>query len=432
MELPIEGAGPRRLVAAASLAIAVLLAFQAGEIWLANHRIKSQQLETIKSGANLMPGNGEAWDRVGRFEEYDFANSDPAAAIEAYKRALQDDPHSSYYWVDLGSAYELAGDDGQARHAYEQARASYPLSGLVSWRYGNFLLRQQQYPEAFAEIQRSVRADPLLLPLAISRVWRSTENVNQLLDQVLPADNDAYFQALDFFQSIHEAGPGLTVWHRIIDLKMPFALARSFPFLDELISENRADDTRQVWHEALAATGSADPKPTDRSVIWDGSFTQDFLKGGLGWRWDSPLGASIDFDSTPRPGSGRSVRLDFGGGANLDLVQPAEFVPVEPNQTYHFRAEIRTERITTESGMRFSLVDPRNGGAANIITENLTGSHPWTTVEADLKTGPNTHFLNVRLVRGQSLLFDNKLSGTAWIGDISLIPSDTPVQQATR
>jgi hypothetical protein len=431
MELPLEGAGPRRIVAAACLAIASLLAFQASEVWLANRRINSQQLETIRSGAELMPGNGEAWDRVGRFEEYDFANSDPAAAIEAYHRALKDDPHSSYYWVDLGSAYELIGDDAQARHAYEQARIAYPLSGLVTWRYGNFLLRQQQYPEAFAEIQHSVRADPLLLPLAISRVWRSTENVNQMLDQVLPAETNAYFQALDFFQSIHDPDSGLAVWHRIIALKKPFPLERTFPFIDELIAENRSDDAQQVWHEALVSAGSTDPRPADRSLIWDGTFTQDFPKGGLGWRWDSQLGVSIDFDTAPPSGIGRSVRLDFGGGSNLDLEQPAEFVPVEPDRAYHFRADIRTEGLTTESGVRFSLVDPRDG-TVNAATENFTGSHAWTTVETDLKTGPNTHFINVRLVRGQSRLFDNKLSGTAWIGDISLIPSDVAGQQAPR
>lgn len=431
MELPIEGAGLRRFVAVASLAIAALLAFQASELWLANHRINSQQLETIRSGANLTPGNGEAWDRVGRFEEYDFANSDPTAAIEAYRRALKDDPNSSYYWIDLGSAYELAGNDGEARHAYEEAKIAYPLSGLVAWRYGNFLLRKQQYPEAFAEIQRSVRADPTILPLAISRVWRSTENIDQMLDQVLPPDTDAYFQALDFFQSIQNVEPALVVWHRLIALKKPFVLARSFPFIDELISENRSDDARQAWHEALAASGSADPQPTDGSVIWDGNFTQDFSKGGLGWRWDSPLGASIDFDSAPSSGSGRSVRSEFSGGTNMDLFQPAEFVPVAPDHAYHFRAEIRTEGITTESGVRFSLSDPHDG-TVNSVTENFTGSHPWTTIEADIKTGPNTHFLNVRLTRSQSRLFDNKLGGTAWIADISLAPSDAPKPQASR
>jgi tetratricopeptide (TPR) repeat protein len=431
MELPIEGTGLRRFVAAASLAIAALLAFQASEVWLANRRISSQQLETVRSGANLLPGNGEAWDRVGRLEEYDFANSDPVAAIEAYQHALKDDPNSSYYWVDLGSAYELAGQDDRARHAYDQARIAYPLSGLVAWRYGNFLLRMQQYPEAFAEIQRSVRADPLILPLAISRVWRSTENVDQMLDHALPPDTDAYFQALDFFQSIHDVEPGLAVWHRLIALKKPFPLARAFPFLDELVSENRADDATQVWHEALDASGAADPKAADGSVIWDGDFTQDFSKGGLGWRWDPLLGAAIDFASAPPSHSGRSVRLDFSGGANLDLVQPAEFVPVEPSRTYHFRAEIRTEGITTESGVRFSVSDPHDG-AVNSVTDNFTVSRPWTTVEADVKTGPNTHFLDVRLMRNQSRLFDNKLSGTAWVANISLVPSDVPKSQASR
>lgn len=431
MEIPIEGAGPRRVALAASLVIAAVLAFQAGEVWLANHRINSQRLETIERGAYLVPGNGEAWDRVGRFEEYDIASSDPASAIGDFQRAVKDDPLSSYYWIDLGGAYELAGDANQARHAYEQAKNVYPASAFVAWSYGNFLLRQEQYTEAYSEIRRSVRTDPLLLPLAISRVWRATGDVNQLLDQALPPDTNAYFQAMDFFVSIHETEPGLVVWQRLISLKKPFALARSFPFLDELIQENRGNDALRVWQDALTATGSSSAEPENRSVVWDGNFTHDFPKGGLGWRWDSPLGVSIDFDSAP-PQSGRSVRLDFSGGANLELDEPAEFVPVEPGRTYHFHGEMRTEGITTESGMRFSLVDPHDAGAVNVTTENFTGSHAWTSLDAEVKTGPNTHFLNVRLVRSQSRLFDNKLAGTVWIGNISLVPSDAGVQQASQ
>jgi tetratricopeptide (TPR) repeat protein len=429
MEIPIEGAGPRSVVLAASLVIAAVLAFQASEVWLANHRINSQQLETIESGAYLMPGNGEAWDRVGRFEEYDFASTDPASAVMDFQRAIKDDPLSSYYWIDLGSAYELAGDAGHARHAYEQAKSVYPASAFVAWSYGNFLLRQGQDAEAYSEIQRSVRTDPLLLPLAISRVWRASGDVNQLLDQVLPPDTNAYFQAMDFFVSIHETEPGLVVWQRLISLKKPFALARSFPFLDELIQENRGDEAQLVWQGALAATGSKIAEPQNRSAVWDGNFTQDFPKGGLGWRWDSPLGVSIDFDSAPSSQSGRSVRLDFSGGANLELDEPSEFVPVDPGRTYHFHGEMRTEGITTESGMRFSLVDPHDPGAVNVTTENFVGSHAWTNVDADVKTGPNTHFLNVRLVRSQSRLFDNKLGGTVWIGNISLVPSDAGIQR---
>ena len=432
MEFSLDGGGPRWLAVALSLAIAALLAFQATEVWLASSRINSQNLDSIKRGAELMPGNGEAWDRVGRLEEYDFANSNPDAAIEAYLHAIEDDPNSSYYWLDLGSAYDLVGDAAQARHAYEQARSAYPLSGLVAWNYGNFLLRHQQYDPAFAEIQRSVRADPSLLPLAISRVWRSSEDVNQLLDRALPADANAYFQAIDFFRSIHNTDAGLAVWSRLVELKEPLDLSRTFPLLDELIEDNRAEDGRRVWQQALAAAGLTNGDPGNRSAVWDGNFSHDFPNGGLGWRWDRLLGVSIDFDAAPPATSGRSVRIDFGGGTNLDLDKPAEFVPVTPNSFYVFHAEMKSEGITTESGIRFSITDPHDSAAVNIITDNFTGAHPWTSVDADVKTGPNTNFVIVKVVRSPSRLFENKLAGTVWIANISLIPSAAAPRQATQ
>jgi len=48
-------------------------------------------------------------------------------------------------------------------------------------------------------------------------------------------------------------------------------------------------------------------------------------------------------------------------------------------------------------------------------------------------TGPETHFLLVRVARYPSRLFDNQLSGTVWIADVSLIPStpsDVPADAA--
>jgi hypothetical protein len=93
---------------------------------------------------------------------------------------------------------------------------------------------------------------------------------------------------------------------------------------------------------------------------------------------------------------------------------------------------MRTEQITTESGLRFSITDPNHPNALNILTDPFTGSRPWTAVEADLSTGPETHFLLIRLVRDPSRLFDNKLSGTAWIADVSLVASSAASGTATE
>ena len=114
---------------------------------------------------------------------------------------------------------------------------------------------------------------------------------------------------------------------------------------------------------------------------------------------------------------------------NLNVTEPYEFVPVDPNRLYHFHARMRTETITTESGVRFALTDPNRAQAGDTLTENLTGSHPWTNVEADVRTGSVTHFLLIQMRRVPSRLFENKLSGSAWIADVSVIPQSSEAEQ---
>jgi hypothetical protein len=399
---------------------------QAGKYWIADHRMQSGRLESLKRSAASEPGDAEAWDRLGRFEQYDFADPDPAQAVAHFREAVRHNPHSANYWLDLAGAYETTGDIARARDAFEQARAAYPVSAEVAWSFGNFLLRQEQFSEGYAQVQQAVRSDPSLLPIAVSRIWRSNRDVEQLLDHVLPPDQDAYFQALDFFASAQETEPALRVWERLRALQEPIVLARSFPLIDALMQADRSDDARRVWREALESAGEPYVEPADGSLIYNGSFGHDFYNGGFDWRWPAPpIGVSIGFDAAPPSHGVRSLRLDFGGGSNIELREPTQYVPVEPGHGYHFRAFVRTEHITTESGVRFSISGTHETGDVKISTDNLTGTNPWTAVDAGIRTGPATHFLAVRMFRNGSRLFDNKLSGTVWIADVSLTPAES-------
>jgi len=51
------------------------------------------------AGDALIPGSGEAWDRAGRFLQFDFApiRPEPFPSING----VHDDPNSSCYWMDL-------------------------------------------------------------------------------------------------------------------------------------------------------------------------------------------------------------------------------------------------------------------------------------------------------------------------------------------
>ena len=196
----VDGTRFRWTVLLVSIVTAVLLSFQAGRNWFANYRVHSGELATVERGVALEPGNADAWDRLGRFHEWDFEKPDPSQAITDYREALVRNPLSEHYWMDLASAYEAAGNDSEAQKAFDKARAVYPTSAEVAWSYGNFLLRQQQSSEGLAEIHRAVQADPRLLPLAISRTWRASRDVNQLLDQVLPVGPEFVFRCIGLFR----------------------------------------------------------------------------------------------------------------------------------------------------------------------------------------------------------------------------------------
>jgi len=270
----------------------------------------------------------------------------------------------------------------------------------------------------------AVMGDRTLLPLAVTRTWRSTQDADAIATSLLPAESAAYIETLNFFASDQNVDAGLKIWRRLAQLPETFSIDKLFPFFDEMIREGRGADGERMWLEALAKCGLPHEPPPGNSVAWNGGFEQDMLKGGFDWRMESTPGMTWDYDTSVFHGGRRSLRLDFTGGINIDLRVPYEFVAVDPERTYHFEGFMRTDGITTESGPRFYVSDPFNPYVANITTVGLVETQPWTALTGDIRTGPNTHILEIRVVRPESRFFDNKLGGSARIDDVSLVPAD--------
>jgi hypothetical protein len=107
-------------------------------------------------------------------------------------------------------------------------------------------------------------------------------------------------------------------------------------------------------------------------------------------------------------------------------------VLVSPDTHYHFQGFLRADQISTESGMRFEIVDPKDPQHLDLLTKNETGSLPWTLEQLDFTTGPQTHLILVRLARKRSERLDNKLRGTVWIDDVTLVPGGIDNQESGK
>jgi tetratricopeptide (TPR) repeat protein len=390
---------------------------------VASHFAGSSDPQDWERATRFEPDNAEIWYRLGRFRQLDFDSTDVPLAISYYRRAIQLNPRSPYYKLDLASALEMAGDNGEADSNFRAAQRAYPISAEVSWKYGNFLLRQNRLPEAYAEIHRAAMVDPKLIPLAVSRVWHSDPDVQLLLDQVLPDTPAAYSEALSFLTDEQDPTAAIEVWHRLIAKDPPAEFKWGIKLTDMLVAQEKYEQAGTVWRQAVGMTAGSAVAYTGNSVVYDGGFEREISGGGFGWRQKDVEGADFDFDTGEKHSGSRSARLIFDGTKNLlyeDLVQA---VLVSPGTHYHFQGFLHTDQISTESGMRFEIVDPKGPQHLDLLTKNETGTVPWTLEQRDFTTGPQTHLILVRLARKLSERLDNKLRGTVWIDDVTIVPT---------
>jgi tetratricopeptide (TPR) repeat protein len=419
----------RRTAAVIAMAAAVWFCYAGAKHALASHYAASSSPENWDRASRIEPGNPEIWYRLARFRQLDFDNADVPLAISFYRRAIQLNPPSPYYRLDLASALEMAGNNGEADSNFRAAQSAYPISAEVSWKYGNFLLRQNHLPEAYAEIHRAVMVDPKLIPLAVSRVWHSDPDVHLLLDQVLPDTPEAYSEALSFLADAQDPTAALEVWHRLIAKDPHTDLKWGIKLTELLVSQEKFEEAGTVWRQATGMNASTAPAYPGNSLVYDGGFEKDISGGGFGWRQRDVMGADFDFDTEEKHSGSRSARLIFDGTQNLLYENLFQYLLVSPGTHYHFQGFLRTDQISTESGMRFEIEDPKDPQHLDVFTPNQTGTLPWTLEQVDFTTGPQTHVILVRLVRKLSERLDNRLRGTVWIDDVTLLPAGAPNEE---
>jgi tetratricopeptide (TPR) repeat protein len=419
------------LVVAAALA--GLLAFAAIRHGRAERWASSQDPDLWLRAAELEPSNPENWYRLGRYRQLDFEHADLPLAITYYQRSVSLNPNEARYWMDLAGAYEMAGNLGKAEEALRTAQRDYPNSGDVAWRFGNFLLRQNRVDEAFGQIHHAVTEDPKLTALAVSRCWRSTQDIEQILNTVIPADADAYWGALEFLIGAHEPDAAMTVWKRLVSTHPDFELPQSFPLFEMLVELGRAEDAATVWQQALSLARIKPVPDGAGNLIWNGTFEGDLLNGGFAWRYRPQLGADINWDEQTFHSGSRSLRIDFDGTANVDFQEFWQYALVQPNTRYRFSAYVHTEELSTDKGMHFQIDDVTRPikpatfkPTPQEVTPDVGGSQPWTLNQTEFTTGSDTRLLRVTLRRTPSGMLANKVRGTAWVDDVALVADPAP------
>ena len=422
MIVSLSSAEARGALVGVALAMAAYLSYFSVRTARATYYTETQTLHGFERATEIEPGNARNWYLLGRYLQYSFEDANPQRAISSYIKSLEIDPRATSTWLELAATYESEGDDVAARNAFINAKKTYPLSAEVSWRYGNFLLRQGELEPAFVEIRRSVEADSGRAAEAVSRCLRVEPDADVILDRVLPAKSDIYIAVMGDLAQDRQIENALKVWTRIVAMHPKIALHDAFQIVMELRNAGRASEAHKVWEQAVELAGLAQLEGPKNSMVWDGGFESDVTGEAYAWRFaKASRSAQTDFDTQEKHSGNRSLRLSFDGSSDISFYDVCQTVPAEAGTTYELSAFMKSKDLTTDQGVRIDL-RPGIPGVNGAITADVRGTQPWTRFATVWPGAKENQELQICLRRDASDQEDNKIRGTAWVDDVALTP----------
>jgi len=406
-----------------SLAVFCVLAYFSIRNARAQHAIGLNTRAGYERAVRLEPGDARNWYLLGRSYQYDFEQPDPEAARRALLISRSLDPFSAETSLDLAANFEEAGDLTDARASYLEAERVYPLSADVHWSYGNFLLRQNEIPDALREIRQSLELDPKRSAEAFSRCLRVVPNPAEILDNVIPQNIQSYVDIIFDLTNSRQLDVALRVWSRANLLPGPLRLLDITPLENALLQSNRLADAALLWQQATQKLAKPLPPDPEGSVLWDGGFEASFPYGGLGWHYDALVrGVQVATDPSEKHSGTQSLRLLFTGRTNVSFADICHTAIVDSGKSYQLSGWIRTKGLTTDQGVRLVLYSNSNGKMASVATSEVHGDAAWTPVSL-LWTAPSgTQSASVCVARYPTESPDGEIVGFAWIDDVALVP----------
>lgn len=370
-------------------------------------------LVSLSRAVRVEPGNAEYRYRLGRFLA--LTQSPPDAVASAYRAAVWLNPHRARYWLELAAAYQLLGDDTAQADALKHAIVADPRTPDVAWRAGNFFLVQGDTQSALREFHTVLENDPSLSLAAIQLSWRVNPDIDTILRDVMPRDPQAYYALMDTLMTKKETAALAKTWAQLAALRQPVETRRVFEYMRYLIAQHQVDQARLVWQQAAALCDLSSYQPSRQNLVINGDFSLPVLNGGFDWTYFRSKEVSLALDPTQYHSGHRSLAIDFDS-RGIEDAGIRQLIPVEPNTTYDFSANYKSNNLEGAGGPRFIVQDVYSE-VIYFAADDMKDADFWKPVSGTFTTGPDAQLVVLRIQRDPPGL---AIKGRLWIDGVRI------------
>jgi hypothetical protein len=327
--------------------------------------------------------------------------------IPSLQKALVENAVSPYRWLELAEGYEQAGDLPHARTCYRHAQNLAPNLPPVWIRTAAFHFRvgeQEQGLLAGAHAESISESSDAFLFQYYDRLVRN----NPLVVRTLSTDKRTLTAWFRFVMAKRRPDDAALVWQELERQRFT-GRDLSIDYVGFLLDQHRYETARSIW---IGTRGA--------NCIYNGGFEYDPSGCRLDWKFMPVEAAEIARDESVAKEGKASLRVHFRGTDNVSFQNVVQTVVVTPG-TYRLSVWVKTEEITTDQGVRFSIVDAEAPQRLDLETDMVRGTNDWMELRGDLVVPADTNLVNISLCRRPSEKFENKITGTVWVDAVSLV-----------
>ena len=220
------------------------------------------------------------------------------------------------------------------------------------------------------------------------------------------------------------------VWAHLVTLHPHLETRDFYRLVDTLLAAGEDADARRIWDQGIATQNLPPLLQPQGSVIWDPSFESGLSNFSFAWYFQPIVqGVRTTFDGTQKLSGTQSLRISFDGKQNPNLDVACTFGIVAPGTRYLFSGWIKTQELTTNQGISFRLRGFGKDSASPVDSREIHGTTPWTVIDIPWTAGPEIRRVQVCVRRDHSDNPDVRISGNAWVDDVTLVPQSLEPRQ---
>ena len=411
----LNSTGVRLAASFSAFIVALIIGFFILKPFLAaTYLSKIPLMAELSSALSIDNKNPSHHYRMGLHRYYDPQARDLDMALASYVRGISLSPANAIYWIGLAKVYESKGRSIESWNALERARTLNPTYVKSRWMKVNFHLARGESMGALGELREIIKWHPLERWRAFGVLHMVTKNnVELIVKEVMPVEQAPMEEYLSFLISRKQSAGVKLLW-RIFTERLQVNSTLASRYIDYLVSIDDLWAARRYFDLYEGRVGDA-----ESPQILNGGFEDDICSNRLCWWIEQVPGVRTLVDEDTTFAGKRSLKVEFDGSENVNFRHIFKAVPLLPNTRYELTATIKSDSITTLSGL---FIEFYGTGACKFRSKSelLRGSSAWKDIRVVVSTPGECGSGIIKLRRLMSDKLDNRISGSLWIDNVRL------------